>query len=478
MSTATPTTRPLCVDLDGTVIRTDLLHEGLLALLGRRPWLLALAPLWLLQGGRAGLKERVAGLVELDVTGLPYDSDLLAWLRRESAERKVHLVTAAHAVLARRVAAHVGIFDEVIASDARTNLKGRCKAERLVERFGVRGFDYVGNAAVDLAIWRECRRPVAANVTPAVAAKLKYLNGEALIFSTLAPRARAFVRALRPHQWSKNLLMFVPLILAHRITEASLVGKALLAFTAFSLVASAVYLLNDLVDLESDRAHPDKRRRPFAAGDLPVSVGAVAFPLLLLAGVGLAAAASAKLAAILGTYFLLTTAYSLRLKKIMMADVVFLACLYGVRLLAGGHGLGVHLSPWLLAFSIALFSSLALAKRVTEMRLLERQGRATAAGRGYAAIDREQLASLGSAAAYTALAVLMLYVNSEDVRALYKTPALLWLICPLLQYWLGRILLIANRGELHSDPIVFALKDVPSYAVGAAAALVVWAATI
>lgn len=478
MSPAAPTTYPLCVDLDGTVIRTDLLHEGLLALLGRRPWLLALAPLWLLRGGRRGLKDRVAALAALDVARLPYDSELLIWLRRERTERKVHLVTAAHDAIARQVAAHVGLFDEVIASDAATNLKGSAKAQRLVERFGARGFDYVGNASVDFAIWRECRRPVAANVKPAVASKLKRLNGDALIFSTLKVRPRVFLRALRPHQWSKNILIFVPLILAHRLAEGPLLGKALLAFMAFSLVASAVYVLNDLVDLENDRAHPDKRRRPFAAGDLPVSVGAVAFPLLLLAGVGLAAAVSAELAAILAAYFVLTTAYSLRLKKILMADVVFLACLYGVRLLAGSHGLGVHLSHWLLAFSIALFSSLALAKRVTELRVLERQGHTTAAGRGYAAIDREQLASIGSAAAYTSLAILMLYVNSEDVRALYKTPALLWLICPLLQYWMGRILLIANRGELHADPIVFALKDWPSYAVGAASGLVVWLATL
>ncbi|MFO1517289.1 MAG: UbiA family prenyltransferase [Lysobacterales bacterium] len=460
---------PLCVDLDGTLLRTDLLLESVLALLRRQPaWALAL-PLWLLRG-RAHLKRQIAARVELDPALLPYDERVLDWLRGERAHRALVLCTAADARLASGVGDHLALFDAVIASDGARNLAGAHKAQALAERYGSRGFDYAGNESRDLAVWRQARRAVVVNAAPGLAAAAAAACEVEREFPRQDAGLRGWIRALRLHQWLKNLLVFLPLLAAHHALDLAALGRAGLAFLAFGLCASGVYLLNDLLDLDADRRHPRKRLRPFAAGTLPLQHGLVAAPLLTFGAFALALWLAPRFALVLGGYYTLTLAYSLLLKRIVMLDVVVLAALYTVRIVAGGVATSTPLSFWLLAFSMFLFLSLAMLKRYTELRGLLQQGRQQASGRGYDVEDLPLLQSLGGASGYLAVLVLALYINSAASEALYHHPQVLWLLCPLLLYWVSRAWVIAHRDAMHDDPLVFAARDRVSWLVLALAA--------
>jgi len=468
---------PLCVDLDGTVIRTDLVWESLVRLLRRNPLYLAALPFWWLRG-RAWLKRRIAERTGVDVAGLPCNQSFLEFLRGERRQgRQVCLVTASDERLAGAVAAHLGLFTEVLASDGRTNLRGRAKAARLVERFGEGGFDYAGNSSVDLPVWSRARQALVVNAFPGLAARVAKVATVSRVFDPPDSRCKAVVRALRPHQWVKNLILFVPLITSHQITRPVLVLKALWAFAAFCLCASGVYVTNDLLDLDADRRHPDKCSRPFAAGSLPIPAGLAAFPLLLGAGLFLGWRLAPSFAAVLGTYLVLTASYSWRLKQVVLLDVFCLAALYTIRLIGGHESTGVEYSFWLLVFSMFIFLSLALVKRFVELDALRRQNKPALQGRGYAAGDAEPVAALGLTTGCLAVLVLALYVNSEKVIVLYRRPMLLLLVCPLLLYWISRVWMIAYRGQMHGDPIVFALRDRPSYVVGLLTLAVLWVAT-
>ena len=459
---------PLCVDLDGTLLRSDLLYESLLALLRTRPWLALALPFWLLRG-KAYLKRRLAEASGLDVADLPYDERVLALLRATPARPRV-LCTASDLRLAEAVARHTGLFEEVLASDGARNLAGARKAQVLVERFAERGFDYAGNGTVDLHVWKRARRAWVVNAPVALARSAAgHCEVEHHLHAPAAPRG--WLRALRLHQWLKNLLVFLPLLASHRFLEAGAVLAALGAFLAFGLCASGVYLLNDLLDLPSDRRHPRKRSRPFAAGELPLLHGLLAAPLLTVAAFALAFAVSPWFAAALGAYFAATLAYSFWLKRVVMVDVVLLAGLYTVRIIAGAAAIGVALSFWLLAFSMFLFLSLAMLKRYTELQAMLGEGRSGASGRGYAVEDLPLLQSLGASAGYCAVLVLALYINSPESLALYARPQVLWLICPLLLYWMSRVWVVAHRGGMHDDPVVFAARDrVSQVVVGLCAA--------
>jgi len=270
----------------------------------------------------------------------------------------------------------------------------------------------------------------------------------------------------------KNLLVFVPLVMAHRIQEVPLILMAALAFFSFSACASAVYLINDLLDLESDRLHPYKKRRPFASGALPILHGIVLVPILLLTALVLGALLGVEFLAVLAGYFAITFGYSLRFKQIVLIDILVLASLYTVRMIAGGVAVKVEVSPWLLAFSMFFFYSLAAVKRFSELYSARKREKKSLAGRGYRADDLEFMAAMGNGAGFTSVLVLALYVTSNDVTGLYSQPQYLLLICPLLMYWISRIWLLAHRGELHDDPIVFAITDRVSYVVGAISGLV------
>lgn len=474
--TALPT-RPLCVDLDGTLIHTDLLIESLLLLLKRNPlWLFAL-PLWLIKG-KAHFKQQLAKRVELDVTRLPFNQPLLAYLREQQAQgRRLVLATAANQRHAEQVAFHLGLFEAILASDAAINLSGTRKRDRLVELFGVGGFDYAGNSIVDLRVWSHAQTAIVVNAGAPLARHVARLVEVECVIPAPAIGLRTYFKALRLHQWVKNALIFVPLLAAHQALNPTLLLQTTLAFLAFGLCASSVYVLNDLLDLAADRAHPTKCRRPFAAGLIPIQRGLWLIPTLLTLAFLVALWLPLWLSVTLGLYVLLTLAYSLRLKQWVLIDVLALAGLYTLRLGAGGAATGIPLSFWLLALSLFLFLSLALAKRYAELHLCHTNGRDSAAGRGYRTADLETLAQFGIVSGYLSALVLALYIDSADVTALYAEPRLLWLVCPLLLYWISRVWLLARRGILHEDPVVFALTDPGSYAVFALVAGCVWLAT-
>jgi 4-hydroxybenzoate polyprenyltransferase len=464
---------PLCVDLDGTLIRSDLLLESFVLLIKRNPLYLFLVPLWLLRG-KAALKDEIASRVNLNPAALPYDQEFLKWLQAARAEGKIlWLCTAANRRLADSVAAHVGLFEGVLASDRNVNLAGAAKAAQLVEKFGEGGFEYCGNESKDLLIWRHARGAVVVRGGAKLEREAARLSSVVQSFPARNRPLKAMFRALRPHQWAKNALIIVPLLAAHRANERDAVIAGLAAFVAFSLCASSVYLLNDLLDLEADRAHARKSKRPFAAGDLSVLAGLLMAPCLLGAAILIAAFLPPKFWLVLATYYTLTCAYSFVLKGKVLIDALALAGLYTLRIIAGSAAVAVALSFWFLLFSVFLFLSLAFVKRFAELEALRRMQRLRAAGRGYHIEDLPLLQSLGTAAGYLSVLVLALYINSPDIQALYGRPKFIWMLCVLMLYWVSRVWMLAQRGQMHDDPVVFALKDRQSLAIGALAAAAV-----
>ncbi|MDB6020457.1 MAG: UbiA prenyltransferase [Pedosphaera sp.] len=478
MAASLPTASiPLCVDLDGTLIKTDVLWESMVLLLKRNPLYLLALPFWLLRG-RAVLKKEIAARTELNPANLPYHQPFLEYLRAERrAGRRLILATAADIRLAQQVARHIGLFTEVVASDGKTNMRGKAKGDTLTEKFGPKGFDYAGNSTVDLPVWLQSRQAIVVNANDRLARQAGERTTVAQVFNEPGSALSALIKALRPHQWVKNLIIFVPLLTSHNLGNPALLLAATLAFVSFSLCASGIYVLNDLCDLEADRHHATKKFRPFASGQLALPVGFVLVPLMLGLSTGVALWLSWKFTAVLALYLMLTTSYSWRVKQIPLLDVFFLAGLYTMRLIGGHAATGIAYSFWLLAFSMFLFLSLALVKRFTELKDLRRQNGRDTKGRGYNSDDLELVAMLGIASGFIAVLVMALYVNSEQVQVLYKYPELLLLMCPLLLYWISRVWLIAHRGQMHSDPIVFALKDRASYLIGALTAGVLWLAT-
>lgn len=450
--------QPLCVDLDGTLIRTDLLFESTLVLLKRNPLYLFVLPFWLL-GGRAHVKRQIARRARVDIPTLPWDSRVLELLEAESHHRPLVLCTASDRVLAEAVAQHLGCFDRIIASDGSRNLSGHCKAAALVEAYGERGFDYAGNETRDLAIWRYARHAYIVNAAEALAARARKVSEVVQVLPRERKGMRRWFEALRLHQWLKNVLVLVPSLAAHKLLQPVAMAHAAAAFFIFGVCASGVYVLNDLLDLSADRTHLRKRARPFAAGYLPLAAGLVAAPLLTFAAFLAAYTLNPLFALVLLGYYVLTLAYSLRLKQIAMLDVLVLAALYTVRMIAGGVAVGIEVSFWLLAFSMFLFLSLAILKRYTELGTTRNNSVEQLHGRGYAVGDYELLASLGGASGYLSVLVLALYINSAASQTLYHRPQVLWILCPLLLYWVSRAWIIAHRGAMHDDPIVYAVSD-------------------
>lgn len=466
MTTRESTGVPLCVDLDGTLIRTDLLLESFLAHLKIKPWVIFLLPLWIVRG-KAYLKERIAREVEIDTTVLPYCTTLLTDLRHARANGQLLvLATASHEKYAKGISDHLGLFHDVMATSGSLNLAGSGKAERLTERFGKGGFDYVGNSTADLKIWPQARQVIVVNPEFGVLGMVRKLFPSARVIEDRKPILRTLVRALRLHQWLKNILVFVPLVAAHKIGDVSALIEVIAAFLAFGFCASSVYVVNDLLDLESDRHHPRKRKRPFASGELSILTGIVLVPLLL----GTAIAISllwlpGNFLIGLGTYYAVTTIYSFWAKNRVVVDVLFLAGLYTMRILAGAAAIAVLPSFWLLAFSMFIFLSLALVKRYSELLSVLKAGQGKARGRGYFVEDLPVLQSLGASSGFLAVLVLALYINSPEVHAQYANPMALWSLCPMLLFWISRVWFKTQRGEIHEDPVVFAAKDMVSLLV-------------
>jgi 4-hydroxybenzoate polyprenyltransferase/phosphoserine phosphatase len=467
---------PLCVDLDGTLIISDLLLESALLLIKSNPLYLFMLPLWLLRG-KSTLKAEIARRVELNPALLPYNRPFLEWLKTEKvAGRSLWLCTASTEKLATAVATHLALFDGVLASDSTNNLAGRSKAQRLIELFGERGFDYCGNESRDLAVWKHAHAAIVVDAPPRLAVDAARVAPVARTFPGRGGKVRALVRALRPHQWAKNVLVFVPLVTAHRTSDLASLRDAALSFVAFCFCASSVYIINDLLDLEADRAHPRKSRRPFAAGDASIVSGVALAAFLIVVAIGIALLLPARFQIAFAGYYILTLGYSLVLKGRVLFDTFALAGLYTIRIVAGGGAAKVALSFWLLLFSVFLFLSLALVKRFAELESLRRRNLLRAAGRGYFVEDLPVLQSMGTASGYLSVLVLALYINSPDIQALYHRPKVIWFLCVLMLYWISRIWIIAQRGFLHEDPVVYAFKDRMSILTGILIAVTVAAA--
>ena len=470
--------RPLCIDLDGTLLRTDTLWEMAIVLLKEQPWKALRLPIWLLQG-RARLKERLAATVRLDFASLPYTTELLTYLRQAHASgRELVLVSACDRAVGDQIAEHLGLFSEVITSDGRTNLKGEAKVQLLNGRFGSRGFDYVGNESADFPVWEAARERLVANAPPRIIRRLSRESKAVREFSPQPSRFPALVRALRCHQWSKNLLVFLPVMAAHAYFNLQAVMGALLMFVAWCFVASGMYITNDLFDLEADRRHPTKRLRPFASGDLPLSLGAWLAPALLLAGVAIAASVSRGSAATVVFYAAMVCAYSYFLKKHSLVDVFALAFMFTIRVVGGGVASGYFVSIWLLAFTSFLFLGLAFLKRCSELVRIQALGRKHMGSRGYGVIDLTVLEMFGIASAFIAIMVLGLYLNSTVAETHYRWPGVLWAEGPILLLWQCRLWLATARGEMHDDPIVYSVRDWVSWFLGVCGLAVFLVATL
>jgi len=463
---------PLCVDLDGTLVKSDTLHDSLMVFLKTRP--LKVPQLFLkLFRGKAAFKAFVIDLVAPDVAHLPYNRKLLHYLKGEHARgREIYLATGADRRLAQRIAEHLGIFSGVLGSDGDVNLTGSRKLDRLRTQMK-EPFSYIGNAVPDLPLLAEAAEPMVANPTRALRARMRARGIQPVReFKERAGTLRSVIRAIRIHQWAKNLLIFAPLLLAHNLgLENS--SKAVLAFICFSLAASSTYIVNDLLDIDADRRHARKWRRPFAAGDLSAPAGLLIVAVFLaLALVGCRLLPAAFLGWLL-LYLGITFAYTGYLKRVPLVDVMVLSGLYTLRLLAGGAATGTALSHWMAGFSVFLFFSLALVKRFAELENLRAAGLQPKNGRGYLLSDIDQLRSFGTASSYAAVIVFAIYIAGPDVTAHYGRPAYLWNAVPLLILWVSRIWLLASRGELDEDPIIFAFTDRMSLLIGILVTVVV-----
>jgi 4-hydroxybenzoate polyprenyltransferase len=448
---------PLAVDLDGTLIATDLLWEGLFILLKKNPLYLLLVPMWL-TGGPARLKQEIARRIDMDPASLPYRVELLDRLRAEHEEgRKIVLATGAPRKFAEAIAAHLGIFDRVLATDGPRNMTSGHKRAWLVAAYGDGGFDYAGNSRHDVKVF-DAARAVIVVAPDRGAARWQAAHG-AETMPAPKPTRKTFVKMLRVHQWLKNSLLAVPMVLSHQYFNVGMIWDCLLAFVSFSAVASAIYIANDFFDLALDRRHPTKRSRPFASGALSIPFGLRAIVALLATGLAVGSLLPIEFLGVLGGYMVVATAYSLSFKRMLLIDVLTLAGLYTIRVLAGAAATGVAVSFWLLAFSIFFFLSLALVKRFVELRTTAIPPGERIAGRGYRTEDQEIVAQAGMASAFSSALVLALYMDSTAVRELYPHPWLMWPLAPIVLYLTMRVWILARRDEMHDDPVVFIIRD-------------------
>jgi 4-hydroxybenzoate polyprenyltransferase len=473
---------PIFVDLDGTVIATDLLIEGVVLLVTRGSRCVGALPYWL-WCGRARLKREVANRAGLDCELLPYRENVLAFLAAQrKLGRRLVLATASDEIWARAVAERLRIFDDVLASDGRRNLKGKDKLDAILEYCRAHNedqFAYIGDAKGDLPVWDRSCEIYAVAPGPGLRRTLQSTGRLKQIFEGEGARWRAALRVMRPQQWVKNTLIFVPLVLAHQIADLSRLLLGILAFVAFSAGASALYVLNDILDIHADRSHPSKRKRPFANGALPIEWGVACIVVPLAISLSVATlAVSWQFTAVLGLYLVLAMLYSLWLKRKLLVDVFMLAGLYTIRLFAGAVACEVTVTEWLLAFSLFLFTSLAFVKRYAELARLQIEGGTQSPRRGYWVADLPLIENMGVASGYLSVLVLALYIQHPDVSRLYPRRWALWLLCLVILYWISRMWFQARRRILTDDPLVYAIQDwISLLACGAVGVLLLIAAT-
>jgi 4-hydroxybenzoate polyprenyltransferase len=468
---------PLYVDLDGSLLRGDSLHEACIRLLLHpSKWPKAVAALF---RGKAPFKQAVMESVDLSAAALPYRKDFVAWLRiQKESGRKLILATGADREIAERIAAYLNLFDEVLASDGKTNLTGENKLAAIKAHASGRSFAYAGNGAIDLEIWHECESAVLVGSGLNYEKQIKSSVKIEQRFPDSVNQLKSIIRLLRPHQWAKNLLIFLPAAAAHQLTSLPILKIESALFIAFSLCASGVYAANDLLDLSNDRQHSHKKNRPLASGAVTIPVGLVLATLLPLLGIFIGwMTMGYKAVAMIGAYWIITTYYSFSGKRIPLFDVFLLAGLYTFRAVAGALPLATGMSEWMAAFLLFLFFGLACLKRFAELLNLPASQNGKIAGRGYRREDYLLMGLLGVGSAFAATLVICLYAASPAVVSLYPHPFYLMAIAPVVLFGLARFWLQAWRGELHNDPVVHALKDRVSYLLITLCALAMAAAT-
>jgi 4-hydroxybenzoate polyprenyltransferase len=472
-----PVSPPLAVDLDGTLFRTNLLFECVLRLVKQNPRLLPLLPFWLLRG-KAHLKKRAFEEVTLNYRLLPLHHPLVEWLREEKARgRHLILATAANQQLAEQAVAHLGLFEVVLGSNGENNLNGPAKAAALQQICGS-DFAYAGNSRADQAVWKLSREAVIVNAGSRMKVQVEPFTKVTKVFPRKASGLGSLARSLRFYQWLKNLLIFVPAFTSHKGIHWQVFLQSLVAFVAFSLCASGTYVVNDLLDLEEDRAHDNKKSRPFASGECSIPVGILAAAVCFVAGMGVAFASNRALPPLLLLYIVLATAYSAQIKRVLLLDILTLAILYTLRVIVGHVVTDIPFSVWLLSFAFFLFLSLAFSKRAAELFKLEKRTNAKIPGRGYRSEDLLIITTAGLCSGFLSSLVFALYINSDAVTLLYRHPAFLWGILPLLLYYIVRIWLICGRGEMDDDPILYTAKSASTYYIAILVITIVIAATI
>lgn len=458
--------KPLCVDCDGTLIASDLLHEAFFLMLKQYPLGLLLLPFWLIKG-KAYLKNRIAEKVSFNWATLPYRNEVLQLVNQARNEgRTTVLATASPQVWADGIAHHLACFDLAIGTSANINLSGHHKVEHLAQLYGEKGFEYVGDMPIDLKVWARAAGAIVVTNSNSLMNQVRK-QSTPIVHQIQPKRANlmVYIKALRVHQWLKNLLVLVPLLAAHQLSSFDGLIQAGIAFIAFSLCASAVYVLNDLLDLESDRQHVRKCKRPFAACTISLAHGVLMFPLLLVVAFALTSLLPLQFMAVLIVYFLMTLAYSFRLKQQVIVDVMMLAGLYTMRIIAGAAATTIAPSFWLLAFSMFIFLSLAMVKRYSELLITLKANKKEPAGRGYSVEDLPLLMAIGVSSGLGSVLILALYINSPETSQMYPNTKWLWLIPPIILYWTSRMWMKAHRGQVDDDPVVFAAKDWQSLTV-------------
>ena len=466
---------PLCVDLDGTLVKTDTLLESVLLLLKKNPLSFALIPYWLLRG-KAHLKWQIANRAMPDPALLPYNKAFLLFLKKEKARgRKLVLATGSDERIAKHVAKYLGIFDDVIGSTSKENCSGQKKAEILNKTYGHGKYEYAGNSRKDVFVWRKA---AGAYVVRANARVLKQASRVSKVIQTFPAEISvgSIIKTIRIHQWSKNLLVFVPALFGHKFATDPFLPESILAFIAFSLFASSVYIINDLLDLESDRLHEHKKQRPFASGSFSISSGFALLMILLVSGIAVTTLLPVGFLLVVLLYLAVTTAYSLKMKQIPILDVLVLACLYVLRIYAGSAATGIEVSKWLLGLSILLFFSIAVAKRCAELQK-QAVSKHNVKGRGYNSSDLPHLMQAGIIASIATLPLLMLYVNSDKASMYYEHPVILWITLPFALYWISRFWLLVSRDAMLEDPVEFALKDKQTYITAGLILFILFAAS-
>ena len=455
---------PIVVDLDDTLANTDFFFESLLLFIKQNPFNVFRVLIWILKNDRARLKSKIADSVTIDVSVIPYNLELINWIKDKKKQgHAIILATASDYRFADAVANHLGLFDQVLATRNDHNLKGANKEQKLIELFGAKGFMYAGDSEADLKVWRSAQSAIYVGSSDELRQKIQTLTHLEKQISVTQNKSTLF-SAIRIHQWVKNALIFIPLLTSHNLFELGKTSHALLAFLAFSLCASAVYIINDFFDLQDDRRHRTKQRRAFASGQISIIKGGLICLVCLFASLIFSLSVGVDFFLVMLVYFITTLLYSLILKSKMMIDIILLAGLYTLRIIAGAVAINVDLSFWLLAFSMFIFLSLAIMKRYIELLGLENSASdKNSMVRGYQLNDIKMLSSLGTASGFIAVLIMALYVNSPDVTQLYSQPEYLWAVCPVLLFWTGRIWLQANRGKVDDDPVSYVIKDTQSW---------------